>query len=342
MINFESDYTEGCIPEILEAITVTNTEQTSGYGVDPHCENARKMIKKACRAPKADVQFLVGGTQANTVVISSILKPYQGVICAETGHINVHETGAIEATGHKCLVIPGQEGKLSAEALENSLKTYWADATAEHMVEPGLVYISWPTETGTLYKKEEMLNLSKVCKKYKIPLFCDGARMGYGLASPACDMTLADFARICDVFYIGGTKVGALFGEAVVIVNPSYQTGFRNMIKQKGGMLAKGRLLGIQFEELFKNDRYLKISAHAMKMAGELAAAFQEHGYPFAYEPQSNQLFPILDNKLIKRLRKTFAFQDSVKINEELTCVRFVTSFMTTEENVRKLIRALR
>ncbi len=341
MIRFESDYSEGCIPEILTALQKTNTEQTPGYGMDVHCENARDLIKKACKAPKADVHFLVGGTQANVTVIAALLKPYQGAICPESGHINVHETGALEATGHKCLNLPSKDGKISAKQVEEAILLQKNDASHEHIVQPGLVYISFPTETGVLYSKKELIALSKVCRKYHIPLFVDGARMGYGLASKKNDLTLEDFAKYTDVFYIGGTKVGALFGEAVVIPNKQYQENFRYNMKQRGGMLAKGRLLGIQFEELFKQNRYFKISKQAAECAELLAEALEKKGYKFAYEPQTNQLFPIMSNKKIEELRKHFAFLTFGVIDKDHSIVRFVTSFLTTKENVKKLIKEL-
>jgi threonine aldolase len=341
MINFESDYTEGCIPEILEALQRTNTEQTGGYGIDPHCENARDLIRKACRAPKAEVQFLVGGTQANMTVIAHGLKPYQGVICADSGHINGHETGAVEATGHKCLSIPSKDGKIYPKEIEELIKFQKDNESYEHIVQPGMVYISFPTETGTLYSKKELTAIYQLCHQYGLYLFVDGARMGYGLAARTNDLTLADFAKLTDVFYIGGTKVGALFGEAVVILNDELKQNFRYSIKEHGGMLAKGRLLGIQFEELFKNNRYLKISKNAAVLAEELAAALKKKGYAFQYKPESNQIFVIMTNAKIKSLRKQFAFHTNGVIDRTHTAVRFVTSFMTTEENVQKLIKAL-
>ncbi len=341
MINFESDYTEGCIPEILDALVSTNREQTGGYGIDPHCDNARELIRKAFGVPEADVHFLVGGTQANLTVIGSVLKPYQGVLCAESGHINVHETGAVEAIGHKCLALPSKDGTITAEQVEKAILLQKNDESFEHIVQPGMVYISFPTETGTLYSKKQLSDLYRVCRKYGLPLFIDGARLGYGLASSKNDVKIKQIAKLCDVFYIGGTKVGALFGEAVVIVNDSLKKDFRYNIKQRGGMLAKGRLLGIQFEELFRDGRYMKISAHAMKMAEQLEAALTEKGYEFAYRPETNQLFPILTNAKIRKLRKNFAFHTMGVVDEDHTVVRFVTSFMTEPEYVDALIKAL-
>ena len=341
MISFESDYTEGCIPEILTALEKTNNDQTPGYGTDRHCANARKLIREACKAPKADIHFVVGGTQANVIVLNSLLKPYQGVLCANSGHINVHETGAIEGLGRKCLLLPTKDGKIKAEDVEKAILDQKYDESAEHIVQPGAVYISWPTELGSLYSKKELQELSKVCRRYHVPLFCDGARMGYGLASKKSDLKLEDFAKYCDVFYIGGTKVGALFGEAIVFVDDTYSKDFRYYIKRQGAMLAKGRLIGIQFEELFKDNKYLKISKHAMEMAELITAALKKKGYKFQCKPETNQIFPIMTNKKIKELRRQFAFHTNGAIDKDNTAVRFVTSFMTTRENVDKLIKSL-
>lgn len=247
MILFNSDYTEGAHPKIMQRLMETNLEQTVGYGEDEYCETARDAIRKACDAPEADVHFLVGGTQANFTVISSALRSFQGVLCADSGHINVHETGAVEATGHKVLALPGTDGKINAKQVKEAFELHWKDDAHEHIVQPKMVYISHPTELGTLYTKAELEALHDVCQECGLYLYLDGARMGYGLAAPGTDVTLADVARYCDVFYIGGTKVGALFGEAVVICNPLLKPDFRYCIKQHGGMLAKGRLLGVQF-----------------------------------------------------------------------------------------------
>lgn len=341
MIRFDSDYIEGCIPEILEALQRSNEEQTQGYGIDPHCEHARALIKKTIGKEDADVHFLVGGTQANITVIDSVLKHYQGAVCAETGHINVHETGALEATGHKCLTIPTKDGTITASQVEQLIAGHYNGGSVEHTVQPGIVYISFPTESGTLYSKKQLQDLYAVCQKYDIPLFIDGARLGYGLMAHTNDVTIQELAQLCDIFYIGGTKVGALFGEAVVITNDKYKKDFRYNIKQRGGMLAKGRMLGIQFEELFTNDRYFTIAKHAIDMADLLSQALQDKGYSFYFPAQTNQLFPILDNKKSKELSENFAFETWGKIDEDHTAVRFVTSFMTKEENVRKLIAQL-
>lgn len=351
MIRFECDYTEGAHPQIMQNLMETNMEQTQGYGLDPHCEKARAYIREACQSPNADVHFLVGGTQTNTTVIAACLRPYQGVIAAHTGHINVHETGAIESTGHKVLAIPSEDGTITAKQIEEVMEAHFNDADHEHIVQPGMVYISYPTENGTLYSKEEMEKISAVCKKYEIPLFVDGARMGYGLQSPQADMTLADFARLTDVFYIGGTKVGALFGEAVVITNDSLKKDFRYCIKQRGGMLAKGRLLGIQFETLFEEKEnsdaegtsyknlYEEISAHAIGLAMKIKEAFAKKGISFLYDSYTNQQFPILTKEQYSCLSEKYAFCLWSRLDENLSAVRFCTSWATATSAVEELVR---
>lgn len=341
MIRFDSDYIEGCIPEILDALQKSNEEQTIGYGVDPHCEHARALIRKAIGNENADVHFLVGGTQANITVITSVLKHYQGAVCAETGHINEHETGALESCGHKCLTIHSDNGTLTADAVEKLIYDHYHGSAVEHTVQPGLVYISFPTELGTLYSKQQLKDLYAVCRKYDIPLFIDGARLGYALASEKNDLTLEEIAEYSDMFYIGGTKVGALFGEAVVITNDKYKKDFRYNIKQRGGMLAKGRLLGIQFEELFTDNRYMKVSRHCMDMAAKLTEGFRSKGYSFAFEAETNQLFPIIPNEKVEELSKDFAFTPWGKYDDSHMIIRFVTSFMTKPEAVDALIEKL-
>lgn len=341
MIRFDSDYIEGCIPEILTALAETNSEQTIGYGQDPHCENARNLIKKAINREDADVHFLVGGTQANVTVITSMLKHHQGAVCADSGHINGHETGALEAAGHKCLTIHSEDGTISAEAVDKLINDHYSSPSFEHTIQPGVVYISWPTESGTLYSRQQLTDMYAVCKKHDIPLFIDGARMGYGLNSHENDMTLEDIANLCDVFYIGGTKCGALFGEAVVITKDSLKKDFRYHIKQRTGMLAKGRMLGIQFEELFKENRYLSVCKNAIDMADILAEGFTSKGYKFAYPAVTNQLFPIIPNDKAEELAKEFAYTPWAPYDENSQIIRFVTSFMTKKENVEKLIEAL-
>ncbi|WMJ23969.1 low specificity L-threonine aldolase [Paludicola sp. MB14-C6] len=337
MIRFECDYAEGAHERIIKRLVETNLEQTPGYGKDEYCEKARKVILDLCKNESAEVHFLVGGTQTNATVISATLRPHQGVISADTGHINGHESGAIEATGHKVLAIDNVDGKISAEQVERVYQQHWNDSAHEHLVQPGMVYISHPTETGMLYSKQELEALSKVCRKYSLPLFLDGARLGYALASEKSDVTLSDLANLCDVFYIGGTKVGALFGEAVVITHPMIKKDFRYFIKQKGGMLAKGRLLGIQFETLFEDGLYLSIAKHAVDLALEIKKAFQEKGCTFLYDSNTNQQFPILNNNIIVKLSAKYSFQEWEKIDNHYTAVRFCTSWATKEEDVKML-----
>lgn len=340
MIRFESDYTEGGHPLIMEAMLKTNMEQTPGYGVDYHCEHARELIRHECKAPNADIHFLVGGTQANMTVIASALKPHQGVICAQSGHINVHETGAIEATGHKVLALSQINGKISAKQIENLCKQHIEDDSFEHTVQPGMVYISNPTEYGTLYNKNELESISKVCRQYGLYLFLDGARLGYGLMAEGNDLTLPDIASFCDVFYIGGTKVGALFGEAVVITNEMLKKDFRYMIKQRGGMLAKGRLLGIQFETLFTNGLYYEISKHADAMAMKIKKAFKDKNIPFAYNSDTNQQFPILNYEQASKLAEKYSFtMNESELRKAPSQVRFCTSWATKESDVESLVK---
>ncbi|ETI90623.1 MAG: Low specificity L-threonine aldolase [Clostridium butyricum DORA_1] len=338
MIRFECDYLEGAHPRILEALTTTNFEQTPGYGTDTYCEKARSIIKEKCNSQESDVHFLVGGTQTNTTVIASILRPHQGVLCASTGHINVHETGAIEATGHKVMSIPSDDGKITALDIQNAYESHFNDDTAEHMVQPGMVYISHPTENGTLYTKKELEAISYVCHKLSLPLFLDGARLGYGLTADGNDVTLEDIARLCDVFYIGGTKVGALFGEAVVITNSSLKKDFRYFIKQNGGMLAKGRLLGIQFTTLLENNLYFEIASHANNLALKIRDAFESKGCSFRYDSITNQQFPIIPDEYLEKLKGKYSFSFWEKTDENHTAVRFCTSWATKEEDVETLI----
>lgn len=341
MIQFQCDYNEGCHPAILDALVRTNMEQTVGYGEDEYCDKARKAIRDVIGRQDADVHFLVGGTQANTTVIASILRPYQGVLAADTGHINVHETGAIEATGHKVLAIRNTDGKLTADDIEKAVINHQQEDGPEHMVQPGMVYISFSTEIGTIYSKQELSTISSVCHKYHLPLFIDGARLGYGLCSPDNDVNIQDIAKYADVFYIGGTKVGALFGEAVVILNPALKQDFRYSIKQRGGMLAKGRLLGIQFLTLFTDNLYFKISQHAIDLAMKIRDALKENGIAFYADSPTNQQFPILSNDIIERLSKDFLLSPWAKVDENHMAMRICTSWATTEENVDKLLEAL-
>lgn len=338
MIYFECDYTEGACPEIINRLVETNYMQTPGYGEDEICDSARAKIRKACECDTADVHFLVGGTQANFTVIASVLRPYQGVLCAETGHINVHETGAVEATGHKVLALKSSTGKITAQQVKEYYDAHWADASHEHIVQPGMVYISHPTENGTLYTKKELTELYQMCNQLELPLFLDGARLGYGLMSEASDMTLADIAANTDAFYIGGTKVGALFGEAVVITNDMMKKDFRYNIKQRGGMLAKGRLLGIQFDELFANDLYFRVAKHANDLAMKMKAAFLEKGYELFFDSYTNQQFPIIPDEQLEVLKKKYAYCLWNKVSDTHSAVRFCTSWATQAEAVEELI----
>lgn len=344
MILFQCDYNEGAHPKIMKRLVETNLEQTVGYGEDAHCESARKLILDKCGVKEEDgyaVHFLVGGTQTNTTVIDAALRSHQGVLCAVSGHINVHETGAIEACGHKVLGMPSFDGKISATQVKEACEAHFSEAGPEHMVQPKMVYISNPTELGTIYSKEELQELRKTCDEYDLLLFLDGARLGYGLAAPDNDLTLADIAALTDVFYIGGTKVGALFGEAVVIRNKELQKDFRYFIKQKGGMLAKGRLLGLQFETLMNDGLYEEISKHAIVLAEKLREAFDRKGYSYLVPNRTNQIFVIMPDTHLEALRAEFGFAYQQRADETHSAVRFCTSWATTLENVEKLIVAL-
>ena len=341
MFQFQCDYSEGAHQRILERMLETNLEQTAGYGEDHYCTQAREAVKKAVGRDDVDVHFLVGGTQANATVISSILRPHQGVLCATTGHINVHETGAIEHGGHKVLAMPAENGLLSAESIREAMEEHLAEDGPEHTVQPGMVYISFSSEVGTIYSLKQLQEISTTCKEYGLPLFIDGARMGYGLASEGCDVTIQDIAALADVFYLGGTKQGALFGEAVVIVNDHLKKDFRYFIKQNGGMLAKGRLLGIQFLTLFEDGLYFELSRHAVSQAMRIRDAFKAAGYAFLVDSPSNQQFPILDNQTLEKLSENFRFSVWKKIDGTHTAVRFCTSWATRPEAVDALIEAI-
>ena len=291
MISFESDYTTGAHPRLLQRLAETNMEVLSGYGKDIYCETARKKIQEMCACPDADVFFLIGGTQTNAVVISSMLREYEGVIAAKTGHVSLHEAGAIEITGHKVLELSQVDGKLEASVIKQFLEQFYKDENHEHMVFPGMVYVSYPTEYGTLYTKKELTDISKVCKEYEVPLFLDGARLGYGLMSREADLSLEDIAELCDVFYIGGTKVGALCGEAVVFTKNNMPKHFVNHVKRHGALMAKGRLLGVQFDALFTDGLYFEISKNAIDMAEKMKDIFKEKGYRFYMESPTNQQF---------------------------------------------------
>ena len=335
---FQCDYAEGCCPQILAALTETNLQQTVGYGEDEFCREAAQLITEECGTPQAAVHFLVGGTQANLTVIDSILRSHQGVVSAEGGHIAVHETGAIEACGHKVLSLPSTDGKISARQVQELCRSHYADESFEHTVQPGMVYISFSTESGLLYSKAELEAISAVCKEFHLPLYIDGARLGYGLASPKNDCTLQDIARLADVFYIGGTKQGALFGEAVVIVNPSLQKDFRYIIKQKGGMLAKGRLLGIQFKTLFTDGLYFALAKKTVDQALLIRQAFQKKGISFFFNSYTNQQFPILTASQREYFSPKYKTSFWQQLDEDRAVVRFCTSWATTDEAVDQLV----
>lgn len=339
MIRFQCDYQEGAHPRILEKMMETNMRQTVGYGEDEYCEEARSIIREKCKAPNADVHFLVGGTQTNFTFLSAALRPFQGVLAADSGHIATHETGAVEACGHKVITLPGENGKISARKVAETCQLHFSDEAHEHIVMPKVVYISNPTELGTLYTRDELLALRKVCDQWNLYLYMDGARLGYGLVSPENDLDLPLIAETCDAFYIGGTKQGALFGEALVIVNDALKQDFRYIIKQKGAMLAKGRLLGIQFSELLRDDLYLEIAKHAVDLAMKLRWAFEKKGYPFLIDSPTNQQFPILPDTHLKSLAQKYSYSYWQRVDDEHSAVRFCTSWATTEENVDQLIR---
>ena len=342
MIRFDCDYLEGAHPAILKKLEETNLCQTLGYGVDPFCQSAADKIRAACELPGAAVHFLVGGTQTNTTVIYSLLRPHQGVLSADTGHINCHESGAIEGTGHKVIAVPGVDGKLTGKLIEDAYCAWRDDASWEHIVQPGMVYISQPTETGTLYRKRELEEIYAVCRKYHLPLYIDGARLAYGMASAENDLTLPELAHLCDIFYIGGTKVGALFGEALVIPDPALIPDIRPLIKQRGGLLAKGRLLGVQFCALLQDGLYFTISRHAVRLALQIKQALLENGCPYAIASPTNQQFFILPDAMLAELGKTFVFEQQYRVDANHTCVRICTSWATTQENVDALLAAVR
>lgn len=341
MFSFECDYAEGAHEKILKRLLETNMEQLPGYGEDHYCQSAKEKIREACGCPQADVWFVTGGTQTNALVIDAMLDRFEGVVSAETGHVNVHESGAIEYTGHKVLELPAHDGKIDAGELEEYLEEFWQNDTREHMVFPGMVYISCPTEYGTLYGKKELEAICGVCRRYRIPLYMDGARLGYGLMSPAADLTLPEIAELCDVFYIGGTKVGALCGEAVVFTKNNTPSHFLARIKQHGALVAKGRLLGIQFDTLFTDRLYFEISRHAIETAALLKEGFAARGYEFFLDSPTNQQFIVLNNRELEWLREKVVFSIWEKKDESHTVVRFATSWATKEEDIRKLMELL-
>ncbi len=339
-ISFASDYQEGAHPAILERLARTNLVKQPGYGTDEICESARGRIRAACACPCADVHFLVGGTQTNATVIDAMLASYQGVIAASSGHISLHEAGAIEAGGHKVLTLPHDLGKIRANALRDYCQTFFDDANHDHMVAPGMVYISQPTEYGTLYSLDELTRLSEVSHAFGLPLYVDGARLAYALACGQNDVTLPDLARLCDVFYIGGTKCGALFGEAVVVPNPSLLSHFFTIVKQHGALLAKGWLLGIQFDELFRNDLYLHIGEPAVAQANRIREGLVGNAFPLAFDSPTNQVFPVLSNQDIKRLSQSVEFSFWEKCDRDHSVIRLAASWATTREQTDGLLEA--
>ena len=341
MLDFVNDYSEGAHEKILQRLLETNMEKLSGYGTDKYCESAKQKIREACECPEADIYFLVGGTQTNATVIDALLEQYEGVVSADTGHISTHEAGAIEASTHKVLAIPNKNGKVTAKAVKQYFADFYADGNHEHMVFPGMVYISHPTEYGTLYSKKELEELSIVCHEYDAPPYLDGARLGYGLVSEENDVTLADIASLCDAFYIGGTKVGALCGEAVVFPKNNAPKHFMTIIKQHGALLAKGRLLGVQFDTLFTDDLYLTISKIAIKTANTLKKALKEKGYTFYIDSPTNQIFLILEDERLKQLEEEVAVSFWEKADDNHTIIRLATSWATKEEEIKALIEIL-
>lgn len=341
MLNFESDYIHGAHEKILARLVETNLEPLSGYGNDRYCESAKAKIKAACGRDDAEVFLLTGGTQTNQLVIDTLLMPYEGVVAADTGHISTHEAGAIEFTGHKILTLPNHLGKIKADDLKNLLDTFFGDDNHDHAVFPGMVYLSHPTEYGTLYTKAELSALSGICRTYGLPLYMDGARLGYGLMSGGTNLTLCDIADLCDAFYIGGTKVGALCGEAIVFTHGSTPKRFFTQIKQHGALLAKGRLLGVQFDTLFTDDLYFKISRSAIEKADRMRAAFTEKGYDFFIETVTNQIFITLENSRLEELKKHVSFSFWERFDENHTVVRFASCWATTDEDVDNLIALL-
>ena len=341
-ISFSCDYMEGAHPTILQRLIETNFAQMPGYGADDYCESAREKIRAACSAPNAEVHFLVGGTQTNATVIDALLRSYQGVVAADTGHISVHEAGAIEFGGHKVLTLPHRNGKISAEQIASLLCVYEKDVNQDHTVMPGMVYHSQPTEYGTLYSREELSAISALCREKHLPLYVDGARLAYALACPENDVTLKDMAELCDIFYIGGTKCGALLGEAVVIPQPGLIPHFFTIIKQHGALLAKGRLLGLQFDTLFTDGLYQRIGEAALRAAEDIRTALRANGYQLCFASPTNQTFCLVDREQMEKLREYVDFSQWEVYDEMHTIIRFATSWATKDEDVRTLCRILR
>jgi len=336
--SFKNDYSEGAHPNILKALLETNMNQEDGYGDDSHCLRAAEIIRKRIGKPHADIHFVPGGTQANLIVISSILRPYESVISAESGHINTHETGAVESTGHKINALPSVDGKLTPQGIRSVLKEHYF----EHMVKPSMVYISNSTEVGTFYTANELKAISDCCKEEDLYLFADGARLGSALCADGNDLSIEEFASLVDVFYIGGTKNGALIGEAIVINNESLKPCFRYAMKQRGALLAKGRILGVQFEEFFKGDLYFDLARHANKMAAKLTDGIKNLDYGFMADSTTNQIFPILPNSLIKKMMESYGFYEWERVDEGNTAIRLVTSWATKEEAVESFLEDLK
>lgn len=337
MISFKNDYSEGACPQIMQAMQTTNFTQTDGYGLDPICEEAKARIKKKIACDNCDIHFLVGGTQANLTIIGAALRPFEAVIAVDSGHINVHETGAIEATGHKVVIAQGDLGKITPQGIRKAVALH----TDEHMVKPAMVYISNATEIGTIYTKAELQEIRQVCDELHLLLFMDGARLGSAFMAKNNDVSFEDLPKLCDVFYIGGTKNGALFGEAVIIMNEQLKKDFRYMIKQRGGMLAKGRLLGIQFNELMKKEVFLELAGHANQMAQKLQDAFLSLNCEMFVQTTTNQIFPILDDTVLEKMNKNYACQVWEKVSDHQTAIRLVTSWATKEDDVDQYIADL-
>lgn len=342
MIRFNNDYNHGAHPDILAALAATNEESYGGYGLDSWCEKAALEIKKYLDCPEAVIHFMIGGTQVNFTVIAAALRPYQSVICADTGHIHAHETGAVENTGHKIQVLPSRDGKITAEQIAAEAEIYRSSGIPEHITQPKMVYLSFPTEFGTIYTLQELTDIRNVCREYGLYLFIDGARLGYGLGAEGTDVTIKDIARLCDVFYCGGTKCGALFGEAVVFTTPELAVDFRSYIKQNGAMLAKGWLLGLQFYTLFKNGLYFDITRKAVSYAMQIKKAFEEKEIPFYIESWTNQQFVVLENSVMEKLAQNYIFEYELKIDESHSCVRFCTSWSTRQEEIDALVADIR
>lgn len=341
MLDFVNDYSEGAHEKILQRLLETNMEKLSGYGTDQYCESAKQKIREVCECPEADIYFLVGGTQTNATVIDAILSQYEGVVAANTGHISTHEAGAIEASAHKVLAIPHKNGKITAKAVKQYFTDFYADGNHEHMVFPGMVYISHPTEYGTLYTKDELEKISTICREFELPLFLDGARLGYGVMAKETDVDIKTIAKYCDIFYIGGTKIGALCGEAVVFTKNNMPKHFTTMVKQHGALLAKGRLLGVQFDALFTDNLYFDIAKNAIYMAELLKKGLADKGYKFYLDSPTNQQFIILENSKMNELSKYVRFSFWEKHNDSHTVVRFATSWATKREDVESLIALL-